>query len=71
MEPTSTTTSKVVNSRGRRARRLGACRTGGGKDGKTGGVYLNGKSIDQPKRVIDVNEDDWLELRLPGGGGFG
>ncbi|MBU6285820.1 MAG: hydantoinase B/oxoprolinase family protein [Betaproteobacteria bacterium] len=43
----------------------------GGKDGKTGGVYLNGKSIDQPKRVIDVNEDDWLELRLPGGGGFG
>lgn len=43
----------------------------GGQNGKTGGVFLNGIAIAQPKRVIDVNQCDWLELRLPGGGGYG
>ena len=43
----------------------------GGADGKTGGVYLNGKLVAQAKRVIDVNHEDWLALHLPGGGGFG
>jgi N-methylhydantoinase B len=43
----------------------------GGADGKTGGVYLNGKLVEQAKRVIDVNHEDWLALHLPGGGGFG
>jgi N-methylhydantoinase B len=43
----------------------------GGNAGGTGYVWLNGRAVDNPKSVIEVEEHDWLELALPGGGGFG
>ena len=43
----------------------------GGEPGSVGWVKLNGKPVDNPKSVIEVAEYDWLELALPGGGGFG
>lgn len=43
----------------------------GGNAGSTGYVWLNGQAVDNPKSVIEVKEHDWLELALPGGGGFG
>ncbi|NDG55144.1 MAG: hydantoinase B/oxoprolinase family protein, partial [Betaproteobacteria bacterium] len=43
----------------------------GGQAGKTGAVSLNGVAVENPKRVIEVAPNDWIELRLPGGGGFG
>ena len=43
----------------------------GGEAGSPGHVHLNGMPVDNPKSVIEVAEHDWLELALPGGGGFG
>jgi len=43
----------------------------GGQAGKTGAVSLNGVAVENPKRVIEIKPNDWIELRLPGGGGFG
>lgn len=43
----------------------------GGKPGATGSVRVNGVSVHHAKSVIELQESDWLELTLPGGGGFG
>lgn len=43
----------------------------GGQPGEVGHVMLNGVPVSEPKSMIALNEGDVLELRLPGGGGFG
>jgi N-methylhydantoinase B len=42
----------------------------GGKPGAPGAVLINGKPVD-PKRQHVVDPGDRIELRTPGGGGYG
>ncbi|HTO46196.1 MAG TPA: hydantoinase B/oxoprolinase family protein [Burkholderiales bacterium] len=43
----------------------------GGAAGRTGYVHRNGIPVEQAKGMVDLRTGDLLELRLPGGGGFG
>jgi N-methylhydantoinase B len=43
----------------------------GGGPGRTGYVHRNGMPVEQTKGMVELRTGDLLELRLPGGGGFG
>lgn len=43
----------------------------GGRPGRLGHVHLNGAPVAHPKGIVELSSGDVLELRLPGGGGFG